>query len=73
MRIPVRCFAILAIVAPAVLPHPLDVTITTLQTEPEGLRATTYIHPYEISLLAKRHGLSLEGSDAGRLRQIVKP
>jgi len=55
----------------AVFSHPLDVSLTVLQIQPGGLRGTTYIHPYELTLLAKSHNLSLEESDTETLRQVV--
>ena len=41
----------------SVCAHPLDISLTTLQVLPSGLSVTTYIHPYELSLLAESQGL----------------
>jgi len=55
-------FIVVFILAPVIpaCAHPLDISLTTLQVLPSGLSATTYIHPYELSLLAESQGLSLQ-------------
>lgn len=55
----------------SVCAHPLDISLTTLQVLPSGLSATTYIHPYELSLLAESQGLSLQETGILELRKIL--
>lgn len=51
--------------------HPLDISLTTLQVHPSCLMATTYIHPYELTLLAESQDLSLEKASIPELRKVV--
>ena len=51
--------------------HPLDISLTTLQIIPSGMYGTTYIHPYELSLLTEDHGLSLQDIRTQDLRRII--
>lgn len=51
--------------------HPLDVSMTTFQWNGWSLRGTLYIHPYELGLLAKDNGLTLEEENMPRIREIV--
>jgi len=53
--------------------HPLDISHTTLTPGPDGLYGETYIHPYELSLLAMKNRMNLHQSNFHQLSQIVIP
>ncbi|MBN2534547.1 MAG: hypothetical protein JXB88_16810 [Spirochaetales bacterium] len=53
--------------------HPLDISLTTIQFDNANLYGTTYIHPYELGLLAKDHHINLESMTPGQLQRILLP
>ncbi len=68
-----RLFIVVLIFSPVIsaCAHPLDISLTTLQVLPSGLSATTYIHPYELSLLVDSQGLSLQEAGIPELSRIL--
>ncbi|MBN1351514.1 sulfite exporter TauE/SafE family protein [candidate division KSB1 bacterium] len=53
--------------------HPLDISYTTLTPQANGIYGETYIHPYELSLLAKTRGTEFYNLDQAQLEQLVIP
>ena len=51
--------------------HPLDITYTSLQSVGGGMFASTYIHPYEVALLARSRGLGLAEESSSALRELI--
>jgi nickel/cobalt exporter len=57
----------------AVFAHPLDISITTIKIEEKGLLATSYIHPYEVSLLAQDNKIDPKRLTSEDLKIILLP
>ncbi len=53
--------------------HPLDISYTQLQIEPWGVRGTTYVHPYELALLAAENDMEMESLRAEQIRTLIEP
>ncbi len=53
--------------------HPLDITLTTLQIDQSYFYGTTYIHPYELSLLVADNNLSIQNTSLKELSGIILP
>lgn len=53
--------------------HPLDISFSTIQFDESYLYGTTYIHPYEISLLAEDNNLSINNITEKQLNIILIP
>jgi len=73
-KLPARCILAIFIVfltAMRANAHPLDISLTTLQVSASGFIGTTYIHPYEISLLLDSRGLAMDEVAVPELRRIV--
>ena len=53
--------------------HPLDISITSVQVTEKGLLATSYIHPYEVTLLAQDNKVDPKRLTLEDLKLIVLP
>jgi ABC-type nickel/cobalt efflux system permease component RcnA len=53
--------------------HPLDISITTVQVTEKGLLATTYLHPYEVALLAQDNRIDPKRLTFDQLKLILLP
>ncbi len=53
--------------------HPLDISITTVQVTEKGLLATTYLHPYEVALLAQDNHIDPKRLTFDQLKLILLP
>lgn len=53
--------------------HPLDISYTTLTIRPNNLYGETYIHPYELNLLAQINGINFHRSNFLQLSEIIIP
>jgi ABC-type nickel/cobalt efflux system permease component RcnA len=71
LSLPALTAFLLTVVPSLLAAHPLDVSMTTFQWNGWSLAGTLYIHPYELGLLAKEHGLTLEESNMEQIRDVI--
>ncbi len=64
---------ILIIIGISAFAHPLDISITTVQVTEKGLFATSYIHPYEVTLLAQDNKVDPKRLTLEDLKLILLP
>jgi nickel/cobalt transporter (NicO) family protein len=72
IRLPLLIFLFIVITVNG-FAHPLDISITTVQLAEKGLLATTYIHPYEVALLAQDNKIDPKRLTIDQLKGILLP